>query len=198
MEISRLDFVVRKSIRRVTPMRLSHTEMHALCDASCFFEARTRDICFYAYIVIIIYENTHMSCYVTSSTHTRIKYNFNEYISACNHTNKHVACVSHMCEHIIHNTRLTRTNPHVWYNALHVHLMPCLQLHNTHSHIYIMYWCEVLYGAPTSFWVSSSKVLVGNLLPRPQLTKVCIATTVGISFSRVKKSILIRYVRATK
>ena len=77
------------------------------------------------------------SCYLASSIHTRVKHLNNENSRTCHRTKENFSRVSHTCEHISHNSRLTRVNPHVRYNALHTCIpMPCVQL-QSHALLYL-------------------------------------------------------------
>ena len=78
-----------------------------------------------------------MSCYLTSCTYTRVTHRYIEHTHTCHRTNEHCTRVMHTCEHIKHYTRLTRAD--AVYRTTHMHLMPCVQLHYSHSHIYIMH-----------------------------------------------------------
>ena len=81
-------------------------------------------------------ELSRLSCYLASSTHTRVGHRYNEYSTRVIAVSKHSHVWAHHTLHTTHpceSARVVQRTPHMY-------LMICVHLRNTHYHIYIMHY----------------------------------------------------------
>ena len=114
--------------------------------------------------------DSHLSCYLASSTYTRVNHRYIEYNRTCHLNKVPITRVSIACGHLEHHTRLTSANPHVWYNALHTCIpMPRVQLQShtlSHLHHAPSGACAHYHISHTHIYTVMCKLIMTKIGPR--------------------------------